>query len=274
MPYFKNEEGLSLYYKEAGDKNGKPLILLHGWNTCHTLYDFLLPGLQDYHCIIPDFRGVGKSDLPKTGISMGCFARDINELIDYLGLKDVNMLGYSMGASVVYKFVELFGTKKLQKIIICDMSPKLLNDDDWHEGLGQGKDDPMFNIMAIEKMLDDYAGFYKWHALTGNPDLAKVVPEVMLDTYFAGGRSINTDYVMIAMYASFLLQDFRPMLHKIDIPCGIFFGDPGSVYQPKTAQYIADHITGEAKVVLFSPGTHMFGIEHPQKFLKEIRDFC
>jgi pimeloyl-ACP methyl ester carboxylesterase len=273
MPYFKNEEGITLYYRESGDKNGKTVILLHGWNSDHTMYDGLSFGLQDCNCIIPDFRGVGKSSLPLSGISMGCFARDVDALIAFLGLKDVYMLGYSMGASVVYKYVDLFGTGKLKKIILCDMSPKLLNDDEWKEGLGQGKDDPMTDIIAIEQMLDDYPAYYKSHALQGNPNLANLLPPEVLDKLFIGQRSINTDYVMTCMYASFLLQDYRPMLHKIDIPTGIFFGDPGSVYQPKTAYYIAEHIKGEAKVVIFKGGTHLFGYEQPEKFIKEVRAF-
>jgi len=273
MPYFMTEDGINVYYKESGNKKGKPVVVLHGWNSDHTMYDDLLAGMQDYYCIAPDFRGVGKSSLPLTGISMGCFARDVEELLEHLGLTDVYMLGYSMGAAVLYSYVDLFGTDRLKKIILCDMSPKLLNDDEWKEGLGQGASDPMVDIMAIEEMLDDYPAFYKRHNLKGNPALTNSMPEKMLDIYLRGTRTINTDYVMTCMYASFILQDYRPMLHKINIPTGIFFGDPGSIYQPKTAYYIADHIAGEPKVVLFKNGTHMFGFEQPEKFLKEVRDF-
>jgi pimeloyl-ACP methyl ester carboxylesterase len=273
MPYFKTEEGITLYYRESGDKNGSPVVLLHGWNSDHTMYDGLSAGLRNCRCIIPDFRGVGKSSLPLSGISMGCFARDIEELMNFLDLKNVYMLGYSMGASVVYKYIDLFGTARLKKIILCDMPPKLLNDDEWKEGLGQGKDDPMTNIMAIEQMLDDYPACYKSRALQGNPGLANILPSDVLDKLFIGQRSMNTDYVMICMYASFLLQDYRPMLHKIDIPTGVFFGDPGSIYQPRTAYYIAEHIKGESKVVLFKGGTHLFGFEQPEKFIEEVRAF-
>lgn len=273
MPYFKAEDGINIYYKESGDKNGRPVIALHGWNSDHAMYDQLLSGMKDYLCIAPDFRGVGRSSLPLTGISMGAFARDVDALIDYLGFKEVYMIGYSMGASVLYKYIDLFGTDKLKKIILCDMSPKLLNDAEWKEGLGQGGDDPLESLMAIDEMLDDYPAWYKRHALKGNPNLANLMPEIMLDNYLCGTRSVNTDYVMICMYASFVLQDYRPMLHKINIPTGIFFGDPGSIYQPKTAYYLAEHITGESKVVLFEGGSHLFGFEQPEKFLNEVRDF-
>jgi pimeloyl-ACP methyl ester carboxylesterase len=273
MPYFRTEDGIDLYYHECGDKNGQPFIALHGWLSEHSTWNDLFAGMGDYHCFAPDFRGMGKSSLPKTGISMGCMARDVKALIEHLGMQDVNILGYSMGAAVLYKYVELFGTKPFKKMILCDMSPKLLNDDEWKEGLGQGVDDPMYNIMAIEEMLDDYTGWNKRYWCMMNPALEKAFPGKVLDTYLGGVRATNTDYVQIAMYASFLLQDYRPMLHKIDIPTGIFFGDPGSVYQPKTARYIADHITGPSKVVLFKGGTHLFGWEQPDKFLKETREF-
>jgi len=63
------------------------------------------------------------------------------------------------------------------------------------------------------------------------------------------------------------------MLHKIDVPTGIFFADPGSVYQPKTAHYLAENIPASTKVVIFDGCTHLFGMEKPDLYLKEVRAF-
>ena len=272
MPYFFTEDGNRIYYKDTGDKNGRPIIALHGWNSTHQMFDDLFAGMQDYRCIALDFRGVNKSSLPKSGLSMGSNAKDVDQLITHLGLKDVTLIGYSMGASVLYKYIDLFGTEKLNKTIICEMSPKLLNDDEWDQGLGQGKADPMENILSAEEMFDDYPAFYRKFVMNRNPKMA-ALPQQMRDTLFAGMLASNTDYVMAAFYLSFLVQDYRPMLKKIDIPTGIFFADPGTIYQPKTAYYLAEEITGKTKVVIFKDATHLFGLEKPDLFLKEVREF-
>ena len=272
MPYFMVEDGTRIYYKETGCPSGKPLIALHGWNSCHTMFDDLFAGMQDYRCIAPDFRGVNKSSLPKTGISMGNLARDTQALLDHLGLDKVYLLGYSMGASVIYKYVDLFGTDRLEKAIICDMSPKLLNDDQWHEGLGQGQADPMACILDTERMLDDYEAFYEDYFMKKDPVIT-TLPKAMKEKLGRGMRSINTDYVMACLYLSFLVQDYRPMLSKFDIPTALFFGDPGSIYQPKTAYYLAERMSGPTKVVLFENASHLFGMEYPEKLIQETRAF-
>mgnify|MGYP000147402538 FL=1 len=272
MAYFYTEDDVHIYYKEIGDKNGKPIIALHGWNSTHAMFDNLLSGMADYRCIALDFRGVGRSSLPTSGVSMGRLARDVEELILHLGLSEVTLIGYSMGASVLYKYIELFGTARLYKTIICEMSPKLLNDGDWDQGLGQGTEKPMDNILAAEQMFDDYPAFFRDFNMKHNPALAKL-PEAVLDNMFVGMLAPNTDYVAAAFYLSFLLQDYRPMLHKIDVPTGIFFADPGSVYQPKTAYYLEEKIPAKTKVVIFAGCTHLFGLEKPDLFLKEVRAF-
>ena len=272
MGYFYTNDDVHIYYNETGDKNGRPFIALHGWNSTHAMYDQLFAGMRDYRCIALDFRGVNRSALPTSGLSMARLARDVHELILHLGLSDAVLLGYSMGASVLYKYIELFGTDRLGKTIICEMSPKLLNDGDWDQGLGQGKEKPMDNILAAEKMFDDYPAFFREFNLKNNPALARL-PETVLSNMFTGMMASNTDYVLAAFYLSFILQDYRPILHKIDVPTGIFFADPGSVYQPKTAHYLAEKIPAETKVVIFEGCTHLFGLEKPDLFLQEVRAF-
>lgn len=272
MPYFHTEDDVRIYYKETGNMDGKPVIGLHGWNSNHSMFDELFAGMPDYHCIAPDFRGVNRSSLPQNGLSMGRLAKDIEELIMHLELTDVTLIGYSMGASVLYKYIDLFGTKRLEKAIICEMSPKLLNDDEWDQGLGQGKDDPMDDILAADEMLDNYPAHYRARTLQNNPKLNEF-PKRMLDNLFRGMLAPNPGYVMAGFYLSFILQDYRCMLHKIDIPTGIFFADPGSVYQPRTAYYLAENIPAKTKVVIFHGCTHLFGLERPDLYVKEVRAF-
>ena len=37
-------------------------------------------------------------------------------------------------------------------------------------------------------------------------------------------------------------QDFRSLLKDIDIPTGIFYAEPGSIYDIKTAKYLKENI--------------------------------
>ena len=44
-----------------------------------------------------------------------------------------------MGAGVVFNYIRLYGCSALKQIILCDMTPKQLNDEEWKLGLYKGR---------------------------------------------------------------------------------------------------------------------------------------
>jgi pimeloyl-ACP methyl ester carboxylesterase len=58
-------DGLSIFYRAAGDPNAPTLLLLHGFPTSSHMYRDLIPLLADrYHLVAPDLPGFGFSDAP------------------------------------------------------------------------------------------------------------------------------------------------------------------------------------------------------------------
>lgn len=66
---------------------------------------------------------------------METLASDLNELIQGLSLSDVTLLGWSMGAGVAMTYIRDYGCSALKQVVLCDMTPKQLNDDTWKLGL-------------------------------------------------------------------------------------------------------------------------------------------
>jgi pimeloyl-ACP methyl ester carboxylesterase len=59
------EEGLSIFYREAGDPGNPKLLLLHGFPASSHQYRNLISSLPDrFHIIAPDYPGFGNSDMP------------------------------------------------------------------------------------------------------------------------------------------------------------------------------------------------------------------
>jgi pimeloyl-ACP methyl ester carboxylesterase len=57
--------GLSIFYREAGSKDGPTLLLLHGFPSSSRMFEPLLRRLSDgTHLIAPDYPGFGHSDWP------------------------------------------------------------------------------------------------------------------------------------------------------------------------------------------------------------------
>jgi pimeloyl-ACP methyl ester carboxylesterase len=58
-------DGLSIFYREAGQKDAATILLLHGLPSSSRMFQPLLTRLADnYHLVAPDYPGYGHSDWP------------------------------------------------------------------------------------------------------------------------------------------------------------------------------------------------------------------
>ena len=137
--YYKNSQGYNIYYEDRGNKEDQAIIFLHAWGSSMADFTYTLENLEGYRRISYDHRGFGRSDKPNRDISLRHLATDLKELIDHLELENVVVVGYSMGACVLYKYIDLFGQYKIKSLVICDMTPKVLNDQDWNLGIMDGR---------------------------------------------------------------------------------------------------------------------------------------
>lgn len=102
MPTVK-VNGIQLYYEEAG--SGFPLLLIMGFGSdCHAWSNQVPAFAQHYRAIVYDHRGVGGSDKPADGYSIGQFSDDAAGLLKTIGVARAHVLGYSMGGRVAQDF--------------------------------------------------------------------------------------------------------------------------------------------------------------------------
>ena len=105
MPYVKvgqeNSGSVELYYEDHG--SGRPVVLIHGYPLSGRAWDRQVPALLDdgYRVITYDRRGFGNSSRPTTGYDYDTFATDLRVLLDTLDLRDVTLVGHSMGTGEV-----------------------------------------------------------------------------------------------------------------------------------------------------------------------------
>ena len=101
-------DGVRLRYVEAGA--GKPILMIPGWSQTAEQFKHQVEGLSArYRVIAVDMRGHGESDKPEFGYKISRLAKDVHDMIQALDLEEVNILGHSMGCSVIWNYYDMFG---------------------------------------------------------------------------------------------------------------------------------------------------------------------
>jgi len=97
---------LTLHYRETGEEEATPLILLHGLGAEAQDWDEIALALAErYHVFALSQRGHGKSDRPGV-YSFELMRDDLKAFADALSLDRFTLIGHSMGATVAYLFAE------------------------------------------------------------------------------------------------------------------------------------------------------------------------
>jgi pimeloyl-ACP methyl ester carboxylesterase len=91
--------GVNLYYETHGA--GRPMILLHGGLGSGEMFGPILPTLADHHQVIAvDLQGHGRTADIDRPLDIRLMADDVAALIDHLGLRKPDVVGYSLGGGV------------------------------------------------------------------------------------------------------------------------------------------------------------------------------
>jgi 2-succinyl-6-hydroxy-2,4-cyclohexadiene-1-carboxylate synthase len=136
---------------------GFPFLLLHGFtgdsSTWQPFYD---QWGNHSKLIVPDIIGHGKTESPNDAkrYSIKCVAGDLIEILDSLGVEQVDLLGYSMGGRLAIGFANLI-PNRVRKIILESSSPGLLTAEERElRRMKDGKLAEFINEKGIEAFVD------------------------------------------------------------------------------------------------------------------------
>ena len=267
MSYFTLSNGEKLYYEDTG-KGEQTIIMMHGWTSTHEVFSPCVPEIgKKARCIIYDHRGHGNSkDANHDNVTMDTLSSDLNELIQGLGLQNITLLGWSMGAGVAMNYMSIYGCEVLRRVVLCDMTPKQINDDTWKLGLYQGK----YTKEDMQKEAGkDFFSLYKAFAIGAIPRLAKV-PGFLLKRPLKKTLFKCDEKTLKTLSASMKQKDFRQSIEKITVPLFYFYAVPGSLFSPKLAEWYQEHVHTPYTAVAFEDSTHMLISDHPELFTQEV----
>ena len=106
-----------IYYNDYG--KGKPVILIHGWPSSSQMWEYQIDDLVNsgHRVIAYDRRGFGKSSQPWDGYDYNTLTDDLKALIDQLQLKDITLVGFSMGGGEVVRYFSRYKGEGVSKVV-------------------------------------------------------------------------------------------------------------------------------------------------------------
>ena len=115
MPKLNTKDQQALYFEDHG--SGRPVVLIHGWPLSGRSWEYQLAPLVDagHRVITYDRRGFGSSTQPWNGYDYDTFARDLNELLTTLDVRDATLVGFSMGGGEVARYIGRHGTERISQ---------------------------------------------------------------------------------------------------------------------------------------------------------------
>jgi pimeloyl-ACP methyl ester carboxylesterase len=99
--------GASIYVERHGDRSKPVMIFTHGWGLDSTIWQYARRDLVgDFHLVFWDLPGLGKSRRgPDGSADPTRFAADLQAVIDFVGAKDVILVGHSIGGMAIQTLV-------------------------------------------------------------------------------------------------------------------------------------------------------------------------
>ncbi len=246
------------------------IIFLHGWAAHSGFFEQVNCQLQGASIYTPDLPGHGENKISENVVGEATIESAATWLKAFIESKCIQrpvLIGWSMGALVALEYIRQYGDD-IAGLAIVDMTPKVLNNDEWSLGMIGG-----LNEERNQKSFDYISGNWEKYA------------KGMLPVFFAENESLpdcvgwveqelyNNDGEVLAHYWNSMTEkDYRDLLSKITCPALVISGGKSQLYSLSTAKYLVEHIEN-SQLEVFDKSGHSPHLEESQKFSEVVLDF-
>jgi non-heme chloroperoxidase len=259
MPFFRASDDCDLFFSDWGDPHGRPVVFAHAWALSGDMWHQQIPDLVDagLRGVVYDRRGHGRSDRPGPGYDLDTLASDLAALVDHLDLTDAILVGHSMGASEVVRYITNSGADRVAGLVLCAPTlPGLLRSEDNPDGIDRAVFEETWQAMR-----DDIGA---WMDRFTNGDFNEYFGVAMPMSGDIGawtrGQIVETPLIVaLACQRSNVEADFRAELRSLDLPTLILHGDADtSAPLQLTARPTAALLPGSRLVVIEGAGHGLY----------------
>ena len=265
------EDGLKVHYRDEGNPDGKPIVLVHGFSASLHTWEPWVEGLKDeFRVISVDLPGHGLTRTPtQDKMNIAYFSEAVGELASKLGAENYVLVGNSMGGATAWQFA-LSRQECIDGLVLIAASG-------WQEQQITGERPLVFRLLA-----NKYA-----RALIKDFDLKALIRNGLKKSFY--DQSLATEE-MVARYAYLtrapehregilaLMSGAERMpasaqtLAAIKVPTLILQGDSDVVVAPSGAPKFHSAIP-DSEMIIYENTGHLPQEEVAEQSVRDLRDF-
>lgn len=267
----ENGAPIKLYYEDNG--SGKPVVLIHGWPLSGRSWEAQVPALVEanYRVITYDRRGFGWSSQPWSGYDYDTFAADLNTLLEELSLRDVTLVGFSMGGGEVARYISTYGTDRVSKAVLAAAVPPYLykSEDNPEGGLDEATIQQFQQGVKKDRLafLDNFTKKFFNVGTLANP-ISEPFRQYNIDIAAFASAKGTLDCI-----SAFGLTDFREDLTHMQLPTLIIHGNADAIVPFEVSGKRAHESIPGSQLALIPGGPHGLNFTHAEEFNKALLEF-
>lgn len=266
----KSGKEIKIAYSDYG--TGDPVILIHGWPLSREMWEHQLEPLVNAGCrvIKYDRRGFGKSSKPWDGYDYDTLAADLHALIEQLHLRNITLVGFSMGGGEVVRYLSNYGSEKVSRIVlISSVLPFLAKTADNPDGIPADVFEEIQQQIKDDRLefLEEFGKKFFGVNMVSHPVSKPALEYYRMLASKATARSTSECAI------SWASTDFRNEVSAVKVPALIIHGDadktvPIEVSSDRTAEMIPG-----AQYLIYEGAPHGLFDTHREQLSRDIINF-
>lgn len=271
MAVVQGSSGNSLHYEDTGG-SGRPVVLIHGWPLSGKAWqDQIQPLVNDgFRAVTYDRRGFGDSDKPLTGYGYNTLADDLAALLESLDLRDVTLVGFSMGGGEVARYVANHGQDRLCSVVFASaVTPFMLQSKDNPDGPLTKTEAAKMSASLTANQESFYDGFITKFF---SADDTLCVTEAQRLEALELCRQASKAAALECM-TSFGATDFREDLPKVSVPTLVIHGNADGIVPFEGSGQRTHQAVAGSELVVVDGGPHGINVSNAKEFNEALLAF-
>ena len=269
--FYRLPSGAEAHIRDEGDRDGPPLILIHGSNaSLHTWEPWVKELGDSYRLISIDLPGHGLTGVTlEDDYTIDAMARFIKEIVDLFALDKVTLAGNSMGGNVALKFA-LDHPKHVTALVLVSSGGMQRDAEDEPVGAFKLASNP--NIRGLMRYVTP-------RFIIGSTLRASVyapdgfVTDEMVTRYWELLRMTGSRDASIKRFAAYATRGpLEPLLPTINAPALILWGVHDRIIPVKQGIRMST-VLRNSNIKIYNDAGHLAHEEIPEETAADVRAF-